>query len=635
MDMNKIFTGSKFKEIYSAFNELYNNFNYMNAKEYKELYLDLNYSDFLRCREYIYREPFFGLDHYRKIILNRPIDFSDLMMHYRSYSDFVNNALPKDSNQYEKYKSFLDEFEDLVTDNKQIINFMENFFIVDKDLYDREFYKMAWHYYQTNIVDILYKMQYILEDGKFKVVAPLVEILHVALYLNIEGINKETYIFIKNLYFNDDLVNKLMTSNIIKFFFNSENMKTKLMHNNNKALIDLINEIVMYNHKNTLDLFKYTIKKEEIVSGGNPVLDALEEDILEEAVMDRQLEIKKSNLLTEKKVLDLVSVFTTNDFMVEKEEIEIDPIISYLAERYNVEDKYSTYEEKLSLIGTLTEKINESIKETDSVYMEVFGSPNGGPSKVVANSVGIKHDDVSMDKKTKDDDDDREEYKPISFPHTYKDDEKEEEDDDDDDFPKFPNLKESADDKEDDEKLDLSIPEKPKGGNIFQRIQVKAMDSHKKYLKNGADAKRLGKDAKNAAKAVTKVPAGILGSITNGLKELDRMDDDRRKKYMIKPGMRKKWAKFLMVALSHYLVFKGLGPVFNIYLAILQKASSMKDTRIRSELVRELKAEIKVTEEKIEDAKSRDEKSKKYQLMRIKERLDAELARVVSNSEFI
>ena len=56
-----------------------------------------------------------------------------------------------------------------------------------------------------------------------------------------------------------------------------------------------------------------------------------------------------------------------------------------------------------------------------------------------------------------------------------------------------------------------------------------------------------------------------------------------------------------------------------------------KDAGSRSgEIVNE--AEIKVTEEKIEDARKRDDDKQKYQLMRIKEKLEAEMQRVNMNA---
>ena len=61
----------------------------------------------------------------------------------------------------------------------------------------------------------------------------------------------------------------------------------------------------------------------------------------------------------------------------------------------------------------------------------------------------------------------------------------------------------------------------------------------------------------------------------------------------------------------------------------------MKDKRIRNDLARELETEIRVCEEKINDAASNGDLKEKYRLMRIKSQLEKESLRVRSNSKMI
>ena len=112
------------------------------------------------------------------------------------------------------------------------------------------------------------------------------------------------------------------------------------------------------------------------------------------------------------------------------------------------------------------------------------------------------------------------------------------------------------------------------------------------------------------------------------------MDDNRRKAYMIKPGTRKKYFRMLRIAITHYCVW-AINPLMNIVLAICQKLSANKDIRIRNELTRELDTEIKVCEEKIEDARGKGDNQQKYKLMRIKAKLEAEKSRVGNNSTIL
>ena len=57
--------------------------------------------------------------------------------------------------------------------------------------------------------------------------------------------------------------------------------------------------------------------------------------------------------------------------------------------------------------------------------------------------------------------------------------------------------------------------------------------------------------------------------------------------------------------------------------------------KVRNEFVAELDTEIKVCEEKINDANSQGDQQQKYQLMRLKDKLSIERERVIANSKYI
>ena len=160
------------------------------------------------------------------------------------------------------------------------------------------------------------------------------------------------------------------------------------------------------------------------------------------------------------------------------------------------------------------------------------------------------------------------------------------------------------------------------------------MDTNVKFKKKVAEGRRTAQDARNAGKAVAKVPMNITDSIKKTVDDWEEMDDNRRKEYIITPGYRKRYFKALKLALMHGVAF-SINPLLNIVLAICGKFSATKDIRIRNELTRELEAEIKVTDEKIEDAKSAQDNQQKYKLMRIREKLNAELTRVSTNAKTI
>lgn len=193
---------------------------------------------------------------------------------------------------------------------------------------------------------------------------------------------------------------------------------------------------------------------------------------------------------------------------------------------------------------------------------------------------------------------------------------------------------EIADLERDSEDRDPKKAESPKAKNLANKIQNKAMDNEAKFLKTQAKSQQKGMEIKNAAKAVTAIPKNILDSIKNTIAEWDKMDDNRRKDYIIKPGYRKKLFRNLKLALMY-----GAGASVSLatvpVLAMARHLSKHKDRRIRKELARELDTEIKVCEEKINDAAANGNTQEKYKLMRIKSDLEKEALRVKSNSRYV
>ena len=177
-------------------------------------------------------------------------------------------------------------------------------------------------------------------------------------------------------------------------------------------------------------------------------------------------------------------------------------------------------------------------------------------------------------------------------------------------------------------------PEAPKPKNLANRIQFKAMDAEVKQNKMRAAAKQRGQEMKNAARAAAQLPANVISDIRDQTHKIDEADDDRRKKYMLEPGFRKKAVRNLKLAVLYGGAARAklaLVPV----VAICRHFSKVKNIRIRNELARELDTEIKITEEKISDANAAGDNKEKYQLMRIKSKLEAEKNRVRLNTKYI
>lgn len=180
---------------------------------------------------------------------------------------------------------------------------------------------------------------------------------------------------------------------------------------------------------------------------------------------------------------------------------------------------------------------------------------------------------------------------------------------------------------------DHEEPKKPRP-DVATRIQNKALDRAAKDEERLAKHDEKAQKIKNAANAVAEAPKRVINDLKDFVAKFDKMDDNRRKEFLLKPGFRHKIIKHFKTALK-------FGMIANIKLAwlpmaaLLQHCSNLKDKRIRNELAMELDNEIKICEEKINDANASGDNKSKYELMRIRDKLQAEKTRVRINSKYL
>jgi hypothetical protein len=177
-------------------------------------------------------------------------------------------------------------------------------------------------------------------------------------------------------------------------------------------------------------------------------------------------------------------------------------------------------------------------------------------------------------------------------------------------------------------------PQAPKPKNLANNIQFKAMDAEVRQQKKQATRKQKGQETLNAAKAVAQLPLNVVNSIKEVQTTIDKADDERRKKFMTEPGFRKKLFRNMKLAIL-YGTAAQMKLAFVPVVMVCRHFSKVKDRRIRNELQRELETEIRVCEEKINDANANGDQKEKYRLIRIKDQLDAEVIRVKTNSKYV
>lgn len=176
-------------------------------------------------------------------------------------------------------------------------------------------------------------------------------------------------------------------------------------------------------------------------------------------------------------------------------------------------------------------------------------------------------------------------------------------------------------------------PVKPKS-DLVTKIQNKALDRAAKDEQKLAKNKEKTQKLKNAANAVSSTPKTIVDDAKKLVADFDKWDDNRRKEFLLKPGYRHKIVKVMKNALIAGSVASANMALIPL-LALCKHCSNLKDKRIRNELAKELENEIHICEEKINDANSAEDNKSKYELMRIKDKLEAEKTRVRINSNYL
>lgn len=195
---------------------------------------------------------------------------------------------------------------------------------------------------------------------------------------------------------------------------------------------------------------------------------------------------------------------------------------------------------------------------------------------------------------------------------------------------------ESEDDIEDAEKdgKPLKKLKAQSSGNAANKLQVKAQDIEAKQMKTFGKMKKAGQDVLNAGKAVTALPRNFMGELKKIVQIIDDKDEERRKKFLVEPGFRKKIFRNLKLAILY-------GSVAQVKLSLLpitftlRHFSKERDKRIRNQCLREIQTNIKICDEKINDANNSDNKEEKYRLMEVKSKLEGELQRVKFNSQYV
>lgn len=609
MELNRqaILNGTPSKMIKSAYEKTIANYSKVASLEFYNLYSTQDLYTIYNNSRYIFAEPYRGLGFFVHAVtsvqhLDRiMVEYTKLLDYFAEYKDKMEEI------QKTEYQNDINYIQEFITDLEPILA-LKAMLQVDSDNYNNETLNS-----DCGIVDELYGYLYKVdgvigreEDDKSEefeyMLNQMEELLFqidnlcylpdiICIFTRRFETSVSLYKYIKDIYVSnpttlEDYCRDVYISNIIRRLMLSTKMRRHIEYCPHEQLRLKLMEIA-YTPDETLmsKLKEKTISSDTVVYAGtqNAVNDIFfGEDLNESLYKDGNEEIKKNIIATESAILSVVSDFMTYDLIIEGAESDIN-VESGLLQFYN-ESEGSDYHRY-----NLKSQVNDIISDKALAIYEDGIDFNHEDNKPKATITNKDKDDAKDDTKDKD-----------------------------------------KDNSEVDKK---SKPVKPKM-SLNRKIQEKAIDADIEAKKKGATMKKAKQEVKNTATALGKIPAGIVNSAKNTINVWDNMDDKRRKDYISKPGNRKKIFRVLRIGLTYY-VTAITTPLLTISYFIYRSFSKEKDIRIRNELCHELEAEIKICEEKANDANSQGDNKKKYELIRIKDKLEAELVRVRANSSYI
>lgn len=166
-------------------------------------------------------------------------------------------------------------------------------------------------------------------------------------------------------------------------------------------------------------------------------------------------------------------------------------------------------------------------------------------------------------------------------------------------------------------------------------------DIDRSRVKTQQSMKKKVQDATNVVRAATKPINRTKSWLMNTVNDWKDKDENAIKEKMADPKARKNLFTAISTAIKAGSLLKAgllLNPVF-LALTALRKVSKHKDQqRLRDEMIGELKTELEVIDEKIQDARNNGDNKQKYQLIRLRNEINKKLVRVsgsVSNKKWI
>lgn len=667
LNVDRILNGTLHKRLLNGYNKLKEvGLSVESAEEFKSLYENENLSEVLNESEIIIKEPIYGLSFIESMMTLKKVPLTAFNVVTESLNQYIEdnkNNMPDE--QLSLYENALSSINEVKDSRKHEIIFAETGTEEEKEAANK-LCDAIYREYQNpeddeeiikGCIDEFFESEEISPRQKLTYgyyLLPSINPGYLSRKLHKDLIMKESY--------NEDEYSNSMNSNIISsYLLEDTGIINDIDKIPNMNLQLLVCESVSSNYRSIFDdIFnEYAPIEDSYYSTPfNAVKGLFDDDTYYEAMKSDYTEIRRKNAYKAQTFMEsmydvlfaeylspnvnddtivtskLITSLTGRDDMTFKE------CMDYFTEQINdYEDicKLTTESDEDSSFFEFTRRGEATpvIRDTAGNLREGLTDPNGKNKKTSSGS--NSKDDVDEDD-LEDDEDDELDEKPVKNKKQVKSNNQSSNTD---------NNKEETNTNNTNNETNETI--KDKDGNpvkqkesITRKIQNKAMDADAKMQKKMGAAKKGATELKNAGKAILRLPNNIVKAARTKLSEWNGWDENKRKEKILQPGYRNQIFKIFKTVLVYGTAFhiKKYLPIVLFALrhtiaSPLFKMNDARNKRLRNELTKELETEIQVTEEKIQDANANGDQKEKYQLIRIKNKLEAEKVRVNANSKYI
>lgn len=185
----------------------------------------------------------------------------------------------------------------------------------------------------------------------------------------------------------------------------------------------------------------------------------------------------------------------------------------------------------------------------------------------------------------------------------------------------------------DDNTMDVAM----EAGAVAKSVRKGAYKASDKSRKLASKVDAARKDNHRTKEAIKRGVDPFINSINKWINDVRKMDNEERRNRIItnqfKLKLLKAFRKVMGMITGTVVLTVALGTVVGVGIALISLITAVAidkaiDDKTRRQLINELQTELDVVNEKIEDSRGDENKAKKYELIRIKKKLENDLDRV-------